>query len=70
VFGPVAVLLIGVAFAAVVAWRIKSGKSYNTLPPVAVFRNEDPLSFWLSLLFPLSAAVGLTLLGIVGLWKL
>jgi len=67
--GAVIVLLTGVALAVVVARRIASGKSYSTYPTMAVFRKEDPFSFWLSLLFPTIFAIGLALAGVVGLWR-
>jgi len=65
-FGAAAVLLIGAVLAVVVARPIASGKSYSTYPSMAVFRKEDPFSFWLSLLFPTALAVGLTLAGSLG----
>jgi len=68
-FGAIALLLAGGAFIAVVAWRLISGRSYITNPPIAVSRGEDPFSFWLSLLFPAGFGVVLFLGGCAALWQ-
>ena len=64
--GAIVVLVAGAGLAVVVARRIVTGKSWG-IPPMAFSRQEDPFSFWLSLLFPAIFAIGLTLAGIVGL---
>ena len=68
-FGAVALLLVGVAFTAVVARRLTSGRSYITNPPMAVSRREDPFSFWLSLLFPVGFGVVFIIGGCIMLWR-
>ena len=61
--------LSGAALASVTAWRIAAGKSYVTDPAMAVSRKDDPFSFWLSLLFPALFAIGLMVIGTIGLWR-
>jgi len=68
-FSAIALLLVGGAFIAVVAWRLISGRSYITNPPMAVSRGEDSFSFWSSLLFPAIFGVVLFLGGCVALWQ-
>lgn len=58
---------IGLAFGGLVAWRLRTGVSYDTNPPARVYRASDPFSFWLSLLLPGAAAVVLIALGVAGL---
>jgi hypothetical protein len=67
VWGPLAALLTGAAFGAVVAWRIWTGKSYITRPASAVWRKDDPFSFWLSLGFPTVVALIGIGIGVAGL---
>lgn len=64
VAGPVVILLIGLAMLLYVALRIRTGKSWITDPPLAVYRKEDPFSFWLSLVFPALVGAALTILSL------
>ena len=68
-FGAIVLLLFGIVLAAVVAWRLMSGKSYITKPSMVVFRNEDPFSFWLSLAFPTGFGIVFMAGGCVMLWR-
>jgi hypothetical protein len=44
----IALLSVGIIFAAVAAWRLYSGRSYISHPVAQVARRNDPFSFWLS----------------------
>lgn len=67
----VALLIVGIAIALLVSWRVLRGIGYWSNPPGAFTRAEDPFSFWLSLAIPAAAALFLIVFGggaLFGAW--
>ena len=60
-----AALAAGLVIAAICAWRIRSGGSYTPHPVTRTKRDDDPFSFWLSLLIPGVVSIALIVCGVV-----
>lgn len=60
----IAMLVAGFALGLWALWRIRSGKSYISRPAMKVAREEDPFSFWLSVIPMLAVAIALIVGGI------
>lgn len=67
------ILALGIGMSAFVINCIRKGKSYSSKPARAVYRKDDPLGFWLNLIFPTAFAAFILLLGLAMLfgpeWK-
>ncbi len=67
------VLALGLGMSAYVINCIRTGKSYSSQPALATYRKDDPLGFWLNLIFPTAIAAVILLVGLAMLfgpeWK-
>jgi hypothetical protein len=58
-------IALGILIGGWAALRIRSGKSYTSNPPASISRNDDPFSFWLSVV-PMLVVAALLIVCAVG----
>ena len=67
--GSVVILVVGVVLGAVAAWRLYTGRSYISTPPMKITRKSDPFSYWLGEAPLIVIALVMIVGGAVGLFQ-